>query len=447
MANSRAWYVGNVLRGITGNWSVSGTLTAGALSGPFNGTVGATTPSTGAFTTLSASVATAFALATNFVDNTVSVQVGPATNGNKNIITFKDSSGTTASIYGYNSAYGSGLNNTVATNIGGTNITAVSSTGLAVTGAISATDGLSVNSTATFSSAAGTTYGYIDGSNGLSALKISTNTGAQSLQLAIAGTVQATLDTSGNLGLGVVPSAWGSPDKPTIDIGAYGALYSATGVFGVGVAANTYYNGTNWIYKTTQAASTYYQGAGQHVWSIAPSGTAGNPITFTQAMTLAASGNLLLNTSAYAVSNTNSVLIGSSAGGAIWQHASGTSSGTVYHQFNYNAGSIGSITQSGTTAVLYNTTSDQRLKENIADSESANPLIDAIQVRQYDWKSDGSHQRYGFVAQELVEVYPEAVHQPADPEAMMAVDYSKLVPLLVKEVQQLRARLTAAGIA
>jgi hypothetical protein len=82
-----------------------------------------------------------------------------------------------------------------------------------------------------------------------------------------------------------------------------------------------------------------------------------------------------------------------------------------------------------------------RLKENIQDAAPASALIDAIQVRQFDWKSDGSHQRYGFIAQELVTVAPEAVHAPADPDEMMAVDYSKLVPLLVKELQSLRARV------
>ena len=74
-------------------------------------------------------------------------------------------------------------------------------------------------------------------------------------------------------------------------------------------------------------------------------------------------------------------------------------------------------------------------------------MVDALQVRQFDWKSDRSHQRYGFVAQELVTVAPEAVYQPTDPEEMMAVDYSKLVPMLVKEIQSLRARLKAANIA
>ena len=125
-------------------------------------------------------------------------------------------------------------------------------------------------------------------------------------------------------------------------------------------------------------------------------------------------------------------------------HVSGTVNGTQYIVFNYNGTSqIGSITQSGTTAVLYNVTSDQRLKENIQDADSSSSLIDSLQVRKFDWKTDQTHQRYGFIAQELVTVAPEAVHQPQDTEQMMAVDYSKLVPMLVKEIQSLRKRLAA----
>ena len=127
-------------------------------------------------------------------------------------------------------------------------------------------------------------------------------------------------------------------------------------------------------------------------------------------------------------------------------HPNGSASGNYYAVFNYNSSVIGTISQNGTTAVLYNTTSDQRLKENIQDADSASSLIDALQVRQFDWKSDNSHQRYGFVAQELVTVAPEAVHQPTNEDEMMAVDYSKLVPMLVKEVQSLRKRLADAGI-
>ena len=94
-----------------------------------------------------------------------------------------------------------------------------------------------------------------------------------------------------------------------------------------------------------------------------------------------------------------------------------------------------------TTAVAYNTSSDQRLKENIADADDAGSKIDAIQVRKYDWKADGSHQDYGMIAQELLEVAPEAVSVPEDSEEMMGVDYSKLVPMLIKEIQSLRNRV------
>jgi hypothetical protein len=157
-------------------------------------------------------------------------------------------------------------------------------------------------------------------------------------------------------------------------------------------------------------------------------------------------GSLLVGTTALnAVSNYFSYDNGS--GIVRTGHVNGAASGTAYSVFAYNGGNIGSITQSGTTAVLYNVTSDQRLKENIVDAPEFGSVIDSIQVRSYDWKTDNTHQRAGFIAQELVTVAPEAVHQPADTDEMMAVDYSKLVPMLVKEIQSLRKRLADAGIA
>ena len=110
--------------------------------------------------------------------------------------------------------------------------------------------------------------------------------------------------------------------------------------------------------------------------------------------------------------------------------------------FKNGNGAVGTIFTNG-SATVYNTSSDQRLKENIADADDAGDLIDAIQVRSFDWKADGEHQKYGMVAQELLEVAPEAVSAPEDPEEMMGVDYSKLVPMMLKEIQSLRARIAA----
>jgi hypothetical protein len=118
---------------------------------------------------------------------------------------------------------------------------------------------------------------------------------------------------------------------------------------------------------------------------------------------------------------------------------SATTGVTHFVFFNPN-GSVGSISTSG-SATSYNTSSDQRLKDNIVDAPSSSDDIDAIQVRSFDWKADGSHQKYGMIAQELQSVAPEAVSGDADSDEMMGVDYSKLVPMLVKEIQSLRARV------
>jgi hypothetical protein len=131
------------------------------------------------------------------------------------------------------------------------------------------------------------------------------------------------LDASGNLGLGVTPSAWGGGFK------AFETTGTSLGSNAAGSSyylQNSYYNGTNFIYTTTAAASYYQQVTGAHRWYNAPSGTAGNPITFTQAMTLDASGNLLVglttaifNTSGrgtFNVNGTTDAVISLSAGGS-----------------------------------------------------------------------------------------------------------------------------------
>jgi hypothetical protein len=118
-----------------------------------------------------------------------------------------------------------------------------------------------------------------------------------------------------------------------------------------------------------------------------------------------------------------------------------SSSVGYYAYFEYNGGTNnGSISYSGGTTA-YNTTSDARIKKNIVDAPDAGALIDAIKVRSWDFKVDDMHWRYGMVAQELLEVAPEAVTVPEDEEMMMGVDYAKLVPMLIKEVQSLRARV------
>ena len=110
------------------------------------------------------------------------------------------------------------------------------------------------------------------------------------------GSVRARIDSSGNLGLGVTPSAWNSVYK-AINVGSRGFIYSRTDNDETAIGANWYRDAAGgFIYATNGTAQAFIQGGGTHGWYTAPSGTAGNAITFTQAMTLNASGRLLLGT-------------------------------------------------------------------------------------------------------------------------------------------------------
>jgi hypothetical protein len=151
-----------------------------------------------------------------------------------------------------------------------------------------------------------------------------------------AGTTRLTLDSSGNLGLGVTPSAWASPFK-AFEFSTTASLAGSAG--GANLFNNAYFNGTNYIYKTTAAATRYLQ-SDAHYWYTAASGTAGDAISFTQALTLSAVGNLLLGGTSDPTSAAKAIVIyngtaptGNIAGGTLYVESGALkyrgSSGTV----------------------------------------------------------------------------------------------------------------------
>ena len=262
------------------------------------------------------------------------------------------------------------------------------------------------------------------------------------------------IDASGNVGIGTSPST-------TLEIantgnGTAGPILRLTNPdvtmsSNQGIGAIEFFNSDATglgarVATNIQSFAANTSGGGYLTFGVSP-----NAGTVSEAMRIGSSGNLLVGTTAANFSISSEVMDGFGVSGSGKFVTIGVnnnyclalqrngSDGIIQYFFNDTA-SAGNISVSGST-VTYNTSSDQRLKENIADADDAGSKIDAIQVRKFDWKADGSHQDYGMIAQELQTVAPEAVSAPEDPEEMMGVDYSKLVPMLVKEIQSLRARV------
>lgn len=103
------------------------------------------------------------------------------------------------------------------------------------------------------------------------------------------GVPKMLLDLSGNLGLGVTPSAWDTSFK-ALQVRGFGIMVGSTGY--TYQLANAYFDGGAYRYVASSFALKYEMVSGAHAWFTAPSGTAGNTITFTQAMSLDASSTL-----------------------------------------------------------------------------------------------------------------------------------------------------------
>ena len=165
----------------------------------------------------------------------------------------------------------------------------------------------------------------------------------------ITWTQAMTLDASGNLGLGVTPSAWATSWK-SFDLPG-GSIASGTAAE-LRAYANAYYNGTNSIYRSSGFASYYHQTAGTHVWLSAPSGTAGTSITWTAAMTLDANGSLIVGTGANNPNNRTLFV-----NGVIGISANGTTEAGKW----YSDGTLAYL-DSGSTGQVFYTGNAERMR-------------------------------------------------------------------------------------
>lgn len=183
-------------------------------------------------------------------------------------------------------------------------------------------------------------------------------------------------------------------------------------------------------------------------------GNAGSPVTPSTVAFDAGASFLVGATSAYSDGSYGQPVLqafsttGLSTGFSI-KVVSGSASTPMAIFVNSN-GAVGAITTNG-SATAYATSSDARLKTNIAPLTGSGEVIDALRPVTFDWLVDGEHAE-GFIAQELYEVIPAAVSVGDDNLNLKqgdagfkpwAVDFSKIVPILVAEVKELRRRLAA----
>jgi hypothetical protein len=229
------------------------------------------------------------------------------------------------------------------------------------------------------------------------------------------------------VGIGVTPSAWGT--LKTVQVTNAGFSGFGNGSY---TSSNAYYDtATGWKYIASNYALLYQQssgaGDGTHKWFTAPSGTAGNAITFTQAMTLDASGNLLLGqttSGGYRLELTNS--------GATPVYVNrATNTGSLI-DFGNGAGILGNIS-TNSFSIAYNTTSDYRLKENVQPLTGALTRIAALKPCTYTWKLALNETSEGFIAHELAEVVPDCVTGEKDATREEEYEVSPAIPAVLDE--------------
>jgi len=290
-------------------------------------------------------------------------------------------------------------------------------------------------------------------------------------------TTAVTIDNSQNVGVGVTPVGSDSRFK-NIEIGASTSVsdivVSSTSLLTY-LQHNSYVSGGATYFKYTGGsnyASQYSQTNGQHIWQISTAaGTGGSACTFTQAMTLNNSGQLLLGLTSTSGSNLG-IFSSSLNGSFIFQAINNDSTnprGIYFYAPNSNAtdyaylydGTGGThkfyVSGSGqiySTSTSITAISDQTLKTNVKPLDTGLAEIIKLQPRRFDWKAESGitgTNVVGFVSQEVQSVLPDLVDSYVFSEnedgtnkiEKLGLKMGDMIPTMVKAIQELSAQVTA----
>ena len=188
--------------------------------------------------------------------------------------------------------------------------------------------------------------------------------------------------------------------------------------------------------------------SGSNRWNFYAAGTAQNYFAGNTLIGTTTSGDGRLEVSQSA-NNKDVARFFSAGSGDVGQRAilvskydNNSTTSQIFVQFaiNNNATTSGQINANGANAVAFGTWSDARLKENIVDLPPQLASICALRPVEFDYKT-GGHQ-IGFIAQEMQTIYPDVVGENAD-KMLTVTGWSKTEARLVKAIQELAAKVAA----
>jgi hypothetical protein len=281
------------------------------------------------------------------------------------------------------------------------------------------------------------------------------NMGATSHAWNISNAVKMTLDSAGNLGLGVTPNAWYAGSSAHVYQVNRAAIYSDT--------SGSAFLSNNYLFNTSGAEQFINNGyanrllidSGAYKWFVSTTSNSSGGIasaTMTQAMTLDAGGSLLVGKTAGAAAVVGAEL---RPGGVILSTLSAsTNADLTYQVYSTGAGAYRFYVGLGgtvyATSIVITAISDERLKENVRDLDTGLSSIMALKPRRFDWKEGKGQDKKdvaGFIAQEFETVFPECVSTSKAGEDGIEyknINHETLIPTLVKAIQELKAEFDTA---
>ena len=215
---------------------------------------------------------------------------------------------------------------------------------------------------------------------------------------------------------------------------------------GGGISLGGYFTGTTSIAQFGSIVGRKENGTSANYDGYLAFGTNAQATGVVERMRIKSNGDVIIGTTPTANGHNFFMESGNGAYQTIG-HPAGASTGYSYTLYHYNSSPIGSIAQSGTTAVVFNTTSDYRLKEVISPIQNSIDTILKLKPINFKWKNTEDEYGQGFLAHELQEIIPLSVTGEKDAVnedgsfKLQQVDHSKLVPYLVKAIQEQQAQI------